>query len=82
MSEMLRLIWTSEPDAIDLGELTIEMKFRREWATIILRQAAKRDIRPVDLINDIVESALLISELPGTSEFDEQADILMERLWG
>ena len=78
MSELPRLIWTSDPDPIDVGEVTVEIKLRREMAAILLREATKRNLRPIDVLCDIVDSALLVCALPATSEFDEQADALMD----
>ena len=56
MSEMPRLIFSSDPDALEVGEISIEIKLRREMATIVYREAAKRNQRPVELLLDIVES--------------------------
>jgi hypothetical protein len=82
MSEMPRLIWTSDPNPIEIGEITIEMKFRRNFATIIFREAAKRKLRPVDLLADIVENALLIIDAPVDSSFDVKVEDMMDKLWG
>lgn len=82
MSEMPRLIWTSNPDGIEMGEITIEIKLRRELADILAKEAAKRNMRQIDVVADIFESVLLMCGLPGTSEFDEQVETLMEKLWG
>lgn len=53
-----RLIWTSDPTAIEHGELSFEFVLKNPLSGILLKLAAKRKVSPVELAADLFEGIL------------------------
>jgi hypothetical protein len=74
-----RLIWTSEPDAIEGGEITLEITVRRPLSGILLKLSAERRQRPVDVAADLFDGILRLVECNSLSQ--DEYDELFEKIY-